>query len=101
MAVVTVSGAKRDLSDLLNRVAYGRERIIVESRGKPKVAVVPIEDYEALEELDELVLSLRVQARIKDGATPIPVEAIIARYEQTHGLDLGLRENLTSEEAKP
>jgi prevent-host-death family protein len=45
MAVVSVSGAKRDLSDLLNRVAYGRERIIVESRGKPKAAVVPIEDY--------------------------------------------------------
>ncbi len=100
MAVVTVSGAKRDLSDLLNRVAYGRERIIVESRGKPKVAVVPIEDYEVLEELDELVLSLRVQARIEDGATPIPMEAIIARYEQTHGLDLGLRENLVSEEAE-
>ena len=54
MAVVTVSGAKRDLSDVLNRVAYGRERIIVESRGKPKAAVVPIEDDEALEELDEL-----------------------------------------------
>jgi len=94
MAVVSVSGAKRDLSDLLNRVAYGRERIIVESRGKPKVAVVPIEDYEALEELDELVLSLRVQARIEDGAAPIPVEAIITRYEQAHGLDLGLKENL-------
>ena len=92
MAVVSLSGAKRDLSDLLNRVAYGRERIIIESRGKPKAAVVPVEDYEALEELDELVLSLRVQARIKAGATLIPVEAIIARYEQMHGPDLGLRE---------
>jgi hypothetical protein len=56
--------------------------------------VAPMEDYEALEELDEPLLSLRVQARMKDGATPIPLEAIIARYEQEHGLDLGLRENL-------
>jgi prevent-host-death family protein len=100
VTVVSVSGAKRDLSDLLNRVAYGRERIIVESRGKPKAAVVPIEDYEALEELDELLLSLRVQARMKDGATPVPVEAVIARYEKMHDLDLGLGENLMDEEVE-
>jgi hypothetical protein len=63
--------------------------------------VMPFEDYEALEELDELLLSLRVQARMKDGVTPIPVEAIVARYEQMHGLDLDLESKVSCRAWEP
>jgi len=41
---------KRDISDLVNRVAYGGERIVLTSRGKPKAALVSVEDYERLEQ---------------------------------------------------
>ena len=46
---VSIGQVKRDLSDLVNRVAYGGERIILTSRGRPKAAIVSIEDYERLE----------------------------------------------------
>jgi prevent-host-death family protein len=47
---VSIGRAKRDISDLVNRVAYSGERIVLTSRGKPKAAIVSIEDYERLEE---------------------------------------------------
>ena len=46
---VSIGQVKRDISELVNRVAYGRERILLTSRGKPKAALVSIEDYEWLE----------------------------------------------------
>ncbi len=47
---VSIGQVKRDLSDLVNRVAYGGERIILTSRGRPKAAIVSIEDYRRLEQ---------------------------------------------------
>lgn len=38
-----------DMTDLLNRVAYGHERIILRRYGKDLVALVPLEDLEVLE----------------------------------------------------
>lgn len=46
---VSIGQVKRDISDLVNRVAYRGERIVLTSRGKPKAALVSIEDYERLE----------------------------------------------------
>lgn len=38
--------ARNQFADLINRVAYGKERVILTRRGKALVAVVPIEDLE-------------------------------------------------------
>jgi prevent-host-death family protein len=47
---VSIGRVKRDISELLNRVAYGGERIVLTSRGKPKAAIVSLEDYEQLDQ---------------------------------------------------
>ena len=52
MASVSVSHARRDMSELVNRVAYGKERIYFTSHDKKIVALVPIEDVETLEALE-------------------------------------------------
>jgi prevent-host-death family protein len=49
---VSIGQVKRDLSELVNRVAYGGERIVLTSRGKPKAALVSISDYDQLAERD-------------------------------------------------
>jgi prevent-host-death family protein len=46
---VSIGEVKRDISELVNRVAYGGERILLTSRGKPKAALVSVEDYEQLQ----------------------------------------------------
>jgi prevent-host-death family protein len=54
---VSIGRVKRDISDLVNRVAYGGERIVLTSRGRPKAAIVSIEDYERLERTVEGALA--------------------------------------------
>jgi prevent-host-death family protein len=46
---VSIGQVKRDISELVNRVAYAGERIVLTSRGKPKAAIVSMQDYERLE----------------------------------------------------
>ncbi len=45
---VSIGQVKRDISELVNRVSYAGERIILTSRGKPKAVLINIEDYERL-----------------------------------------------------
>jgi len=46
---VSIGRVKRDISEIVNRVAYGGERVVLTSRGKPKAAIVSMEDYARLE----------------------------------------------------
>ena len=43
---VSIGQIKRDISELVNRVTYAGDRIILTSRGKPKAAWVSMQDYE-------------------------------------------------------
>lgn len=45
---VSIGQVKRDISQLVNRVAYRGERIVLTSRGKPKAVLVSLEDYQRL-----------------------------------------------------
>ncbi len=48
---VSIGQVKRDISELVNRVAYGHERIVLTSRGKPKAVLVSLDDYERLKQV--------------------------------------------------
>ena len=50
---VSVSELKRDLSAIINQAAYGKQRIVIGSRGKPKAAVISMEDLQLLENLNQ------------------------------------------------
>ncbi len=50
---MTTVKARNAFSTLINRAAFGRERLILTRRGKAIVAVVPIEDVERLEALED------------------------------------------------
>jgi prevent-host-death family protein len=73
MSVVSVSRLKDALSEYLNRAAYGGERIIVASRGKPKAAVISVADLERLEELEDAQAAREALAAHKAGVT-VPYE---------------------------
>jgi len=47
---VSIGQVKRDISELVNRVAFGEERIVLTSRGKPKAAIVSMDDFTRLAE---------------------------------------------------
>ncbi|MER6620133.1 type II toxin-antitoxin system Phd/YefM family antitoxin [Streptomyces sp. NPDC000931] len=48
---IPVTQARAELADLINRVVYGGERVVVTRHGKPLVALVSADDLRRLEEL--------------------------------------------------
>ncbi len=52
MNELTAKDAARGFSEVLSRVAYGRERLVVTRRGRALAALVPIEDLAQLEKRD-------------------------------------------------
>ena len=55
MAAVPFSEARENLTDLVNEVAYGGKRIILTRKGKKLVAIVPLDDLDAIEALEDRV----------------------------------------------
>jgi prevent-host-death family protein len=49
---LSVTEARDALAEALNRVAYAGERIVLERHGKSLAALIPVEDLELLEELE-------------------------------------------------
>jgi prevent-host-death family protein len=47
---IPVTQAREELADLINRVAYGHERIVLTRHSKPVACLVPPEDLARLEE---------------------------------------------------
>ncbi|MFJ5730230.1 type II toxin-antitoxin system Phd/YefM family antitoxin [Streptomyces paradoxus] len=54
---IPVTQARAELADLINRVVYGGERVVVTRHGKPLVALVSADDLRRLEETQELAAS--------------------------------------------
>ena len=78
---VSVSELKNSLSECLNRAAYGRERIVIASRGKPKAAVIGMEDLLRLEELEDAVAAYEALAEYERGET-ISLDELKAELEE-------------------
>jgi len=48
-----ISEARGEFSELVNRAAYGHERVLLTRHGKAIAAIVPTEDLEFLEALED------------------------------------------------
>lgn len=55
MAQVNTVNARAQFSEIINRAAFGKERVTLTRRGKEIVAVVPIEDVQLLEALEDKI----------------------------------------------
>jgi prevent-host-death family protein len=49
---VSIVQLKRDISELINRVAYRGEHIVLTSRGKPKAVLIGLEEYQRFKETE-------------------------------------------------
>ena len=54
MTNVTAAQARSQFGELMNRAVYGKERILLTRRGKVLAAIVPAEDIDILEELEDM-----------------------------------------------
>jgi prevent-host-death family protein len=65
-AAITTVAARQHFSDLINRVAYGKDRVLLTRRNRPLVAVVPIEDIALLEEIEDREDLKAARAALRD-----------------------------------
>jgi antitoxin YefM len=64
---VPVREFRTNLSELLSDVADRRDHVLVTRNGKPAAALVPIDEYEALEETAEILSDSVTLAQIETG----------------------------------
>jgi antitoxin YefM len=64
---VPVREFRTKLSELLSDVADRRDHVLVTRNGKPAAALVPIDEYEALEETAEILSDSVTLAQIETG----------------------------------
>jgi len=83
---VSIGQIKRDISELVNRVTYAGERIILTSRGKPKAALINMQDYERLLKSESRAADIQqwlVETRALSGkiearrGQPVDVDALL------------------------
>ncbi|MGV9881625.1 type II toxin-antitoxin system Phd/YefM family antitoxin [Streptomyces sp. NPDC003006] len=67
---IPVTQARAELAELINRVVYGGERVVVTRHGKPLVALVSAADLERLEELAEAPEERTVSTVTSIGSAP-------------------------------
>ena len=71
MTTLPISEARDQLADLGNRVALRGERILIERRGKRLCAIVPVEDLELLERLEDEIDLETIRDRRREPTIPL------------------------------
>jgi prevent-host-death family protein len=73
VTAVSVADARSDLAELLNRVAYGKERLVITRHGRELAAIVPMEDLHLANRLRRFVARkdvARALAELDAGKAP-------------------------------
>ncbi len=87
MTRLPVTEARDNFADLLNKVAYAGDRVLVERHGKPLAAIVSAEDLDLLERLEDrldLLDALQALQEAEDRAEkPVSLDSLLE--------ELGLR----------
>ena len=84
---ITASEARDEFAEVINRVAYGGERVVIRRREKELAAVIPMEDLRLLERLVE-----QEEDRIDAEEAEKIVAAIERGEEEVIPLDQATRE---------
>ncbi len=78
---VPVRELRADLARVLDDVADRREHIIVTRNGRPAVAIVPIDEYEALEESAEILSDPAALAALEEGLAELARGEVVTLEE--------------------
>lgn len=70
---IPVTQARDELADLINRVAYGHERIILTRHSKAVACLVPPEDLERLESEGQAAIRLTSTGQPSEFSQPAPL----------------------------
>ena len=81
MNTITTVRARTCFADIINRAAYGKERIILSRRGKELLAIVPLDDLRLIELAEDLVdlKDAKIALKEYENGQTVPLAAIEKR----------------------
>ncbi len=84
MPRMTMTAARRELSEAVNRMVYGKgEPIVLSRRGKDLAAIVALADLKLMEEIENQVLLREIHARKKNPkGKGISLAQLLKKYEE-------------------
>ena len=83
MTKLTATGLKNRIGETLNDVEFRRERVILERRGRPAAAIVPISDLRLLEALEDRLDIEEAERVLADPDQEwTPLEDVLAESER-------------------
>ncbi|MBA3343420.1 MAG: type II toxin-antitoxin system Phd/YefM family antitoxin [Gemmatimonadaceae bacterium] len=68
MTRIPASEARLQFAEVVNKVAFGGERILLHRHGKDVAAIVPVEDLRLLEDLEDRIDLEAARAALKEKA---------------------------------
>lgn len=74
---VPVREFRRHLADLLDEVAQRREHVTITRHGRPEAVVIPVDEYEALEETAEILSDDDTLAAIQRGLDDLAADDVV------------------------
>jgi len=80
VVAVPITDARDDFAELINRAAYGGERIVLTRRGKALAAIISAEDLDFFQELEDLNDVRAAQAALAEDPVGIPFEEVRAEH---------------------
>ena len=75
----SISQARKDFAEIVNKVRYGNERAIIEKHGKDCVAIIPITDLKILERIEDFIDLQDAEKALKEAEEKgtIPFEQVL------------------------
>lgn len=74
MKKVSTAEARNEFADIVNAAAFGKERVVLTRRGKKLAAIIPVEDLDLLEKIEDLLDLQDAKAVLKKSGQRIPYE---------------------------
>ncbi len=100
METMNVVDARRNFSEVMARVAYQRQRVVIEHKGRPMMALISVEDLHRLEALEQetgdartrrtaalaAAAAARAAIRTERGGVPLPDSGeVLAQIREERG----------------
>jgi prevent-host-death family protein len=79
---ITIVAARQHFAELIDRVARGKDRVVLTRRRQPLVAVVPIEDMALLEEIEDREDLRAAHAALREAKRKgtIPLDEVLKEF---------------------
>ncbi len=73
---ISTADARKNLADIVNKVAYGKESIVLTRRGQDVAALVSMEELELLQQIEDYIDIEDAKKALQGSAENIPAEEV-------------------------